>query len=76
MAIGKWRGLEERVANLTHPTLPIAGEEDILVLPANSNYLKDQLPNAELKLIEGNGHGLMFQDPDQFSQVVIGFLKK
>jgi pimeloyl-ACP methyl ester carboxylesterase len=56
--------------------LLIAGEEDVLVPPANSIYLKDQLPNAELKLIEGNGHGLMFQDPDHFLQVVIGFLKK
>lgn len=76
MAIGKWRGLEERVSNLTHPTLLIAGEEDVLVPPVNSIYLKDQLPNAELNLIEGNGHGLMFQDPDQFLQVVIEFLKK
>lgn len=76
MAIGKWEGLGERLATLTHPTLLIAGKEDALVPPTNSNYLKDRLPNAELSLIENTGHGLMFQDPEQFSQVLIAFLKK
>ena len=76
MAIGKWNGLEERLSTLSHPTLLIAGKEDVLVPPGNSSYLKEKLPNATLSLIENTGHGLMFQDPDQFSQVLIEFLKK
>lgn len=75
MAIGKWNGLEERFGTLTHPTLLIAGKEDVLVPPSNSTYLKEKLPNATLTLVENTGHGLMFQDPDQFSQVLIAFLK-
>jgi pimeloyl-ACP methyl ester carboxylesterase len=76
MAIGKWEGLGERLATLTHPTLLLAGKEDVLVPPSNSAYLKEKLSNATLTLVENTGHGLMFQDPDQFSQVLIAFLKK
>lgn len=75
MAIDKWNGLEERLGTLTHPTLLIAGKEDVLVPPSNSTYLKEKLPSATLSLIENTGHGLIFQDPDQFSQLLIAFLK-
>lgn len=76
MAIDRWKGLEERLATLTHQTLLIVGKEDVLAIPANSVYLKEKLLHAELSIIEGAGHGLMFQDPDQFLQVVTEFLKK
>ena len=76
MAIDQWKGLGERLSKLTHPTLLLVGKEDVLAIPANSIYLKEKLLHAELSVIEGAGHGLMFQDPDQFLQVVTVFLKK
>jgi len=76
MAIGEWKGLEKRLSLLSHRTLLVAGKEDVLVPPANSLYLKEKLPKSDIELIEGTGHGFMFQEPTQFLQLVIGFLKK
>lgn len=76
MAIGTWKGLNEKLSKLQQQTLLIVGKEDVLTIPSNSQYLKENLPHAELSVIEGAGHGLMFQDPDQFLQVVKEFLKK
>ncbi len=76
MAIGEWKGLEERLSLLPHHTLLVAGKEDVLVPPANSLYLKEKLPKSDIELIEGTGHGFMFQEPTQFLQLAIEFLKK
>ncbi|MDD4615188.1 MAG: alpha/beta hydrolase [Caldisericia bacterium] len=76
MAIGEWKGLEEQLSTFHHHTLLIAGKEDVLVPPANSIYLKEKLPKSDIEIIEGTGHGFMFQEPTQFLQIVIEFLKK
>ncbi len=76
LAIGEWKGLEEQLSTLNHHTLLIAGKEDVLIPPDNSIYLKEKLPNSDIELIEGTGHGFMFQEPNQFLQIVIEFLKK
>lgn len=73
-AIDAWKsgcGLLDRIHN---STLIIAGEADVLVPPQNSRYLAGKIPRARLDLIEGAGHGLMFQVPEVFCEKVIGFL--
>jgi pimeloyl-ACP methyl ester carboxylesterase len=47
----------------------------VAVPAANSFILVQKIPNAWLVQIEGAGHGLMYQYPEQFSQIVRTFLE-
>ena len=75
MAIGEWEGTCEKILSIKNKTLVIAGKEDALVPPKNSEYLASKIPNSKLVLVDNAGHGLMFQYPDKFTQIVNEFLK-
>jgi pimeloyl-ACP methyl ester carboxylesterase len=55
--------------------LIIAGTEDVAVPAANSLILVQKIPGAWLVQIKGAGHGLMYQYPEQFSEIVKTFLE-
>lgn len=74
IAISKWTGLGEKLVNIKNKTLLIGGKEDVIVPPNNLEYLDSKIPDATLTLVESTGHGLMFQDPDKFVQLVLEFL--
>jgi pimeloyl-ACP methyl ester carboxylesterase len=48
---------------ITAPTLVLAGGSDKLVPPSNGRLLAGRLPNADLHILPGEGHLLLF-DPD------------
>ncbi|NTW57209.1 MAG: alpha/beta fold hydrolase [Chlorobiaceae bacterium] len=73
-AIGSWAGTTDRLGSLASPTLLITGAEDRLVPPDNSRYMDGKVPGAQLAVIENGGHGLMFQYPETFCDIVTGFL--
>jgi pimeloyl-ACP methyl ester carboxylesterase len=75
MAIDKWKGTCDRLYNIKSKTLVIDGSEDLLVPPENSGYIAANIKNSKLTLVDSAGHGLMFQDPDQFCKIIIEFLK-
>jgi pimeloyl-ACP methyl ester carboxylesterase len=75
MAIDAWKGTSDRLGGILNPTLLITGKEDLLVVPRNARYLSENIPNAQLILIENAGHGLMFQYPDTFCEKVLEFLE-
>ena len=53
----------------------MAGTEDVAVPAANSLILVQKIPSAWLVQIKGAGHGLMYQYPEQFSDIVKTFLE-
>lgn len=73
-AIEEWNGSEGLLGEIHNPVLLITGTEDYVVLPQNSHFMHEKIPNAQLELIESGGHGLMFQYPNVFFEKVIGFL--
>ena len=73
-AIDEWNGSEGRLGKIYNPVLLISGTEDCLVLPQNSHFMHEKIPNAQLDLIGNGGHGLMFQYPDIFCEKVVAFL--
>ncbi len=73
-AIDGWEGTAGRLGEITCPTLLVTGAEDKLVVPDNSRFMSERIPNAELAIIENGGHGLMFQLPEMFCDRVTGFL--
>ena len=68
-AAGKWEACD-RLSNITSSTLVVAGTEDITAPPANSVMMAERIPGAWLVQVKGGGHGLIFQYPNEFSEVM------
>ena len=74
LAIDQWPGTCDRLSAILNETLLISGAEDVLVPVENSKYLLSKMPHATISIIPAAGHGLMFQEPEQFGQVILEFL--
>ena len=69
-----WTGVCDQLQHISIPTLIITGAEDIAIPAANSLILAQKIPSAWLVQIKGAGHGLMYQYPEKFSEIVKTFL--
>jgi pimeloyl-ACP methyl ester carboxylesterase len=70
-----WSGLCSQLSKISIPTLVLTGSEDVSVPAANSLIIVQKIPAAWLVQINGAGHGLMYQYPNQFSKIVNTFLE-
>ncbi len=68
IAVGTWKGSCDRLASITQPTLVIVGDQDLLAPAANSVMMAQRIPNSSLVIMEGTGHGAMWQVPDEFAR--------
>ena len=75
LASGTWKGSCDRLANIMQPTLLIVGDQDLLIPAANSIMMAQKIPNSWLVIIQGTGHGMMLQVPNEFSAIVRTFLE-
>ena len=73
-AIGEWNGVWSGLKGITAPTLFVTGAEDVIAPAENAKLMAAVVPGAELKVIPGAGHGLMYQDPQKLAGVVMDFL--
>ena len=67
----------ERLADLEHiacPTLGLHGADDRMVSTENARMLVDRIPGARLVLLEGCGHSVFTDQPQQASSAVLTFL--
>lgn len=67
--------IRPRLADITAPTLVVAGEHDQMTPPRFSTYLSDHLPNATLETLP-TGHMLMLEQPQLTARVVLDWLQK
>ncbi len=65
----------DRLKNITQPTLVIVGTDDAATPAANSVRMAELIPGSWFVQIKGGGHGLMYQYPEQFSNIVKTFLE-
>ncbi len=56
------------------PTLIVRGSEDRVVPPSCAQRYLDTLPNARLELMNGCGHCVDVEKPDELAQVITGFV--
>ena len=63
----------DELARVTAPTLLIWGQRDTLVPPAAGPLFRHALPQAELLVIEGAGHVVMYDRADAFNRAVLAF---
>ncbi|HEX6029420.1 MAG TPA: alpha/beta hydrolase [Nitrososphaeraceae archaeon] len=71
-AAGNWEACD-RLSTITSPTMVVAGTEDITAPPANSVMMAERIPGAWLVQIRGGGHGLIFQHPNEFPEILETF---
>jgi pimeloyl-ACP methyl ester carboxylesterase len=75
LASGTWKGSCDRLVNITQPTLLIVGDQDVLLPAANAVMMAQRIPNSWLVIIQGTGHGMAWQVPNEFSAIVQTFLE-
>ena len=67
-----------RLADVQCPTLVLIGTND----RARSNHLvqaealKNRIPGAELKVLDGQSHGFFWQAPEETNQVILDWVKR
>ncbi|MEE8413759.1 MAG: alpha/beta hydrolase [Dehalococcoidales bacterium] len=64
----------ERLPEIEAPTLVIAGDEDTVVSPENSQILTSRIPNSKLEILKGVGHGFVTEASEDTSRIVLKFL--
>jgi pimeloyl-ACP methyl ester carboxylesterase len=75
-AIGAWKGVWGRLTSISCPVLFITGAEDVITPPQNAKLMAAAVPGAEVEVVPGAGHGLMYQDPLKLAGVVMDFLDR
>ena len=64
----------ERVSNIHVPTMLICGSLDRMTPPNRSEFLRDQIEGAQLHIVEGAGHMVMIERPDEVAGLLSEFL--
>ena len=62
-----------RLSDVAVPTLILCGRDDKLTPIKYSEYLQQNIPNAQLKIIEGAGHMVMVEQPQAVTQALREF---
>lgn len=60
----------ERLASISTPAVVVAGEEDVVIPPANSRLLAEGIEGARRELLPGCGHALMAQRPERAAELI------
>ena len=68
-------GLEERLSEISVPTLVISGDDDQIVPVENSVRLAEDIPEAHLVILENCGHLPQEECPEAFMDAVEDFIK-
>lgn len=63
-----------RVGEIRLPTLVVVGEDDQLTPPKYAEFLARAIPGARLARIEGAGHYVSLEQPDEVNRVIRDFL--
>jgi pimeloyl-ACP methyl ester carboxylesterase len=66
--------VRDRIRSIEIPTLVVCGDADRLTFPRFSAWLADTIPGARLLLVQGGGHLVMLEKPDDVSNGIAEFL--
>jgi 3-oxoadipate enol-lactonase len=68
--------ITDRLRQIRVPTLVVAAEEDLIKPIVLSKLIKNAIPQAEMVIVPDSGHAAIFEKPEEFNTVVLGFLTK
>ena len=66
----------DALSTITAPTLIVVGNQDVLTPRGDSEELAERIAHAELVVISGAAHGLMFEHASTFNGILIDFLHR
>ncbi|HPZ65628.1 MAG TPA: alpha/beta hydrolase, partial [Bacillota bacterium] len=66
----------DRLPEIEAPTLIICGTEDRLTPVKYSRYLHQTIPRSQLVELEGAGHMVMLEAPEQVNRAIAVFLQE
>jgi pimeloyl-ACP methyl ester carboxylesterase len=77
-AIDQWHAdaADDRLGSIRASALVLAGAEDVVIPPANSERLAALLAGAQLELFDGCGHALMAQEPVKIAGLISTWLDR
>jgi pimeloyl-ACP methyl ester carboxylesterase len=64
-----------RLGAIEMPVQIICGMEDLLTPPKYSEFLQKEIKGSTLELVEGGGHLVMLEKPDEVNRLIEGFVK-
>lgn len=64
----------QQIGNIAVPTLCLVGAQDAMTPPKYSEYLHSRIVGSSLAVIEGAGHMLPLEQPEQYNRHVADFL--
>lgn len=70
-----WKGVYACLPSIHCRTLVITGDQDIVIPPENAMIIADAIPNAKLIIRKGQGHGMIFVEPEAISRIIAEFLE-
>ncbi|HTO74257.1 MAG TPA: alpha/beta fold hydrolase [Gemmatimonadales bacterium] len=73
-AVSNRPSLEDRLGEITAPTLVLAGHRDWQLSTSHSVVLSKKIPGAELAILPGVGHGLPMERPAETVRLMLRFL--
>ena len=65
----------DRVGTIRVPSLVVCGSDDLLTPPKYAQFLVEKIEGARLEIIDGAGHMVMIEKPDEFNSRVMEFLQ-
>jgi pimeloyl-ACP methyl ester carboxylesterase len=68
--------VSERVQDIKAPACVICGDEDKMTPTTLSEALKEHIPTSSMVTIEGAGHMVMIEKPDEVATAIRGFLEE
>jgi 3-oxoadipate enol-lactonase len=68
--------LRREVAGIAAPTLVVVGREDPATPVAEAEWLHARIPGSELVVLEDAGHLCNLEQPERFTDAVVGFLSE
>ncbi len=66
----------EHLHHINKPTLIICGSEDSLTPVKYSRFLKENLPQSKLEVIQGAGHMVMLEKPEAVNRAISRFIEE
>jgi 3-oxoadipate enol-lactonase len=66
----------DRLAEITCPTLILAGGSDPICSLTSTRWMQDGFPNAESVIFEGSSHFFLIEQPERFMEVMGNWLAK
>ena len=75
IAMKNWNGVNN-LKNIRNKTLIIWGDQDKAYNYKQVETLNSNIPDSELKIVEGCSHNVHLEKPDEFNKIVVEFLRR